>query len=166
MHNPPHPGGIVRRQCLEPLGLTITEAAEGLGVTRQALSDLVNERAGVSVEMAIRLSKGFGSSPKPGWGCRWPMISGRRASGWSIPRSANSIRLSVIENSPGSPTHHPSFPKSPPDGRPAEALSSPSPPQGAERVGVRWETPCREPKRCPPPPGTARRAGRPGAPRR
>ena len=64
MHNPPHPGGIVRRQCLEPLGLTITEAAEGLGVTRQALSDLVNERAGVSVEMAIRLSKGFGSSPE------------------------------------------------------------------------------------------------------
>ena len=64
MHNPPHPGGIVRRQCLEPLGLTITQAAEGLGVTRQALSDLVNERAGVSVEMAIRLSKGFGSSPE------------------------------------------------------------------------------------------------------
>ena len=54
----------MRRQCLEPLGLTITEAAEGLGVTRQALSDLVNERAGVSVEMAIRLSKGFGSSPE------------------------------------------------------------------------------------------------------
>jgi antitoxin HigA-1 len=64
MHNPPHPGGIVRRQRLEPLGLTITEAAEGLGITRQALSDLVNERAGVSVEMAIRLSKGFGSSPE------------------------------------------------------------------------------------------------------
>ena len=64
MHNPSHPGGVVRRQCLEPLGLTITEAAEGLGVTRQALSDLVNERAGVSVEMAIRLAKGFGSSPE------------------------------------------------------------------------------------------------------
>lgn len=62
MHNPPHPGGIVRRQCLEPLGLSVTKAAEGLGVTRQALSDLVNERAGVSVEMAIRLSKAFGSS--------------------------------------------------------------------------------------------------------
>ena len=64
MHNPPHPGGIVRRQCLEPLGLTITQAAEGLGVTRQALSDVVNERAGISVEMAIRLSKAFGSSPE------------------------------------------------------------------------------------------------------
>lgn len=62
MHNPPHPGGIVRRQCLEPLGLSITEAAEGLGVTRQALSELVNERAGLSVEMALRLSRAFGSS--------------------------------------------------------------------------------------------------------
>lgn len=64
MHNPPHPGGIVRRQCLEPLGLTVTKAAEGLGVTRQALSDLVNEKAGISVEMAIRLSKAFGSTPE------------------------------------------------------------------------------------------------------
>ncbi len=64
MQNPPHPGGIVRRQCLDPLGLSVTEAAAGLGVTRQALSDLVNEKAGVSVEMAIRLSKAFGSSPE------------------------------------------------------------------------------------------------------
>jgi len=62
MHSPPHPGGIVRRQCLEPLDLTVTEAAKGLGVTRQAFSDLVNERAGISVDMAIRLSKAFGSS--------------------------------------------------------------------------------------------------------
>jgi addiction module HigA family antidote len=64
MHNPPHPGGIVRRQCLEPLGLSVTAAAKGLGVTRQALSDLVNEKAGVSVDMAIRLAKAFGSSPE------------------------------------------------------------------------------------------------------
>ncbi len=64
MHNPPHPGGVVRRQCLEPLGLSVTRAARALGVTRQALSELVNERAGVSVEMAIRLSKAFGSSPE------------------------------------------------------------------------------------------------------
>ncbi len=64
MHDPPHPGGIVRRQCLEPLGLSVTKAAKGLGVTRQALSDLVNEKAGVSVEMAIRLSKAFGSTPE------------------------------------------------------------------------------------------------------
>lgn len=62
MHEPPHPGGIIRRQCLEPLGLSVTQAAEGLGVTRQALSDLLNGKAGISVDMAIRLSKAFGSS--------------------------------------------------------------------------------------------------------
>ena len=64
MHNPPHPGEIVREECLEPLGLTVTRAAQGLGVTRQALSDLVNGKAGVSVEMSFRLSKAFGSSPE------------------------------------------------------------------------------------------------------
>lgn len=64
MHNPPHPGGIIRRQYLEPLGLSVTEAAKGLGITRQALSELLNERTGISVEMAIRLSKAFGSSPE------------------------------------------------------------------------------------------------------
>ena len=64
MHNPPHPGGIVKRQCLEPLGLSVTRAAKGLGITRQALSELINERSGVSVEMAIRLSKAFGSTPE------------------------------------------------------------------------------------------------------
>ncbi len=64
MQNPPHPGEIVRWECLEPLGLTVTRAAEGLGVTRQALSELVNKRAGVSVEMSLRLSQAFGSSPE------------------------------------------------------------------------------------------------------
>lgn len=64
MHDPPHPGGVVRRQCLEPLGLSVTEAANGLGVTRQALSDLVNGKAGISIDMAIRLSRAFGSSPE------------------------------------------------------------------------------------------------------
>ena len=64
MHNPPHPGGIVKRQCLEPLGLTVTRAAEGLGITRQTLSELINERTGISIEMAIRLSKAFGSTPE------------------------------------------------------------------------------------------------------
>ena len=64
MVGPPHPGGIVKRECLEPLGLSVTRAAEGLGVSRQALSELVNEKTAVSVEMAIRLSKAFGSSPE------------------------------------------------------------------------------------------------------
>jgi addiction module HigA family antidote len=62
--NPPHPGRIVRQECIEPLGLTVTEAAERLGVTRQTLNNLVNEKAGISPEMSIRLSKAFGSSPE------------------------------------------------------------------------------------------------------
>ena len=63
-HSPPHPGEIIRWECLEPLGLTVTRAAEGLGVTRQARSDLLNEKSGVSVEMALRLSQAFGSTPE------------------------------------------------------------------------------------------------------
>ena len=63
MKNPPHPGRIVRQECIEPLGLTVTAAARALGVTRQALNNLVNLKAGISPEMAIRLSKAFGSSP-------------------------------------------------------------------------------------------------------
>ena len=54
----------MKRQCLEPLGLSVTRAAQGLGVTRQALSELVNERTGISIDMAIRLSKAFGSTPE------------------------------------------------------------------------------------------------------
>ncbi len=61
MKNPPHPGGLVRRQCIEPLGLTITAAA-ALGVTRTTLSELVNGKRGISPEMAVRLSKVFGGS--------------------------------------------------------------------------------------------------------
>ena len=64
MQSPPHPGEIVKYECLEPLGLSVTRAAEGLGITRQALSDLINEKSGVSVDMAIRLSKAFGSTPE------------------------------------------------------------------------------------------------------
>jgi addiction module HigA family antidote len=63
MKNPPHPGRVVRQDCVEPLGLTITEAAKALGVTRQALNNLVNGKAGISPEMAVRLSKAFGGSP-------------------------------------------------------------------------------------------------------
>ena len=62
MKNPPHPGKVVRVSCLEPLGLSVTEGAKALGVSRQALSNLVNGRARVSTEMAIRLAKAFGST--------------------------------------------------------------------------------------------------------
>ena len=64
MHNPPHPGKFIRRTCLDPLELTVTKAAEGLGVSRNTLSMLLNGRLGISPEMAIRLSKGFGGSPE------------------------------------------------------------------------------------------------------
>jgi addiction module HigA family antidote len=63
MKNPPHPGLHVRHDCLEPLGLSVTEGAKVLGVTRQALNNLVNGKSGISPEMAIRLSKAFGGSP-------------------------------------------------------------------------------------------------------
>lgn len=62
MKNPPHPGGVVLRECIEPLGLTITQAADALGVTRTTLSELVNGKRGISPEMAVRLSKVFGGS--------------------------------------------------------------------------------------------------------
>jgi antitoxin HigA-1 len=64
MHNPPHPGLTVRHDCLEPLGLTVTEGAKVLGVTRQALNNLVNGKSGISPEMAVRLSKAFGTTPE------------------------------------------------------------------------------------------------------
>lgn len=64
MKNPPHPGEIVKKDCIDPLNLTITEAADGLGVSRKHLSALVNGRAGISPNMAIRLSKAFGGSPE------------------------------------------------------------------------------------------------------
>src|SRR5487761_1040239 len=62
MKNPPHPGRIVREECLQPLGLSVTSGAKILGVSRQALNNLVNKRDGISPEMAIRLAKVFGST--------------------------------------------------------------------------------------------------------
>ncbi len=66
MKNPPHPGGVVLRQCIEPSGLTITYAATALGVRRNTLSELVNGRRGISPEMAARISKVFGGTEE-GW---------------------------------------------------------------------------------------------------
>jgi antitoxin HigA-1 len=62
MKNPPHPGEIVKYDCIEATGLTVTSASAALGVTRQALSNLVNGNAGISPEMAIRLEKAFGGT--------------------------------------------------------------------------------------------------------
>ncbi len=64
MNNPPHPGKVARVSCLDPFGLSVTEGARVLGVSRQALSNLVNGRARISGDMAIRLAKAFGSTPE------------------------------------------------------------------------------------------------------
>ncbi|MDO9264342.1 MAG: HigA family addiction module antitoxin [Desulfosalsimonadaceae bacterium] len=66
MHNPPHPGEIIREFCVEPLDNNVTEAARALGVTRKTFSALLNGRSGISPEMALRLSKVFGRTPE-GW---------------------------------------------------------------------------------------------------
>ena len=62
MHNPPHPGEVIRELCIKPLGLSVTEAAKALGVSRKALSELLNGHTGISPEMAVRLSIAFGTT--------------------------------------------------------------------------------------------------------
>ena len=64
MYNPPHPGKVIRELCIDPLELSVTAAAKGLGVSRKALSELLNGKSGISPLMAIRLSRGFGGSPE------------------------------------------------------------------------------------------------------
>jgi len=62
MHNPPHPGQIIKELCLEPLGLSVTETAKALGVSRKTLSSIINGKSGISPEMAVRLSIAFDTS--------------------------------------------------------------------------------------------------------
>lgn len=66
MKNPPHPGRVILQECIEPLDLSITDAAATLGVTRNTLSELVNGKRGISPEMAVRLTKAFGGT-EDGW---------------------------------------------------------------------------------------------------
>jgi addiction module HigA family antidote len=87
MHDPAHPGEIVREECLKPLGLTVTAAAEALGVTRKALSDLLNGHSGVSPEMAIRLEKVFGSTADT-----WLRMQVQRDL-WEVRRHADTIKV-------------------------------------------------------------------------
>jgi antitoxin HigA-1 len=78
MHNPPHPGEIIREFCIDPLDLTVTETAEALGVARKTLSTLLNGRAGISPEMALRLSKVFGRTPEGWLRCNFSSIYGKQ----------------------------------------------------------------------------------------
>ncbi len=91
MHNPPHPGEVIRRQCLEPLGLSVTAAAEGLGVSRNTLSMVLNGRAGISPEMAIRLSKAFGGTPES-----W-LRQQMQYDLWQAERRAGAIRVAKFK---------------------------------------------------------------------
>lgn len=64
LHAPPHPGEVIRELCIKPLGLTVTEAAKALGVSRKTLSELLNGRTGITTEMALRLSMAFDTTPE------------------------------------------------------------------------------------------------------
>lgn len=64
MHNPPHPGEVIKELCVEPLGLTVTDTAKALGVSRKTISNILNGHAGISPEMAIRLSIAFDTTPE------------------------------------------------------------------------------------------------------
>jgi antitoxin HigA-1 len=88
MFDPPHPGEIVREECLVPLALSVTKGAEVLGVTRQALNNLVNEKSGISPEMAIRLEKAFG--PEAGF---WMRLQ----AGHDLARARKDLSLNKIK---------------------------------------------------------------------
>jgi addiction module HigA family antidote len=85
MYNPPHPGEIIREDCLAPLGLTVTAAAEWLGISRQSLSEVLNGHNGVSADMALRLEKAGWSTAETWLGVQaaydlWQVICGRPSS--------------------------------------------------------------------------------------
>ena len=96
MHDPPHPGEILKELYLDPLDLTITAAAAALGVTRKALSELVNGRVGLSLDMAIRLSKAF-----PGTGIRMWLDMQLQHDAWHAERRAEAIDVAPLAPAPG-----------------------------------------------------------------
>ncbi|MGH8530318.1 MAG: HigA family addiction module antitoxin [Nevskiales bacterium] len=89
MHNPPHPGEVIRELCIEPLGLTVTRTAKALGVSRKALSELLNGHMGISPEMAIRLSIAFGTTPES-----W-LTQQMQYDLWQARRTSKAKRLAV-----------------------------------------------------------------------
>ena len=91
MHNPTHPGEIIREFCIEPLNLSVTEAADALGVTRKTFSTLLNGRSGISPEMALRLSKVFGRTPE-----RWLRLQ-LQFDLWKTQQSVDIRKLKRIE---------------------------------------------------------------------
>jgi addiction module HigA family antidote len=90
MNNPPHPGEVIRELCIAPLGLSVTEASKGLGVSRKTLSALLNGRFGISPEMAIRLSKAFGGSAES-----W-LIQQAQYDLWQVAQKAGEIKVKAF----------------------------------------------------------------------
>ena len=88
MKNPPHPGLSVRHDCLEPLGLSVTEAARKLGISRKQLSDIVNCRSGISPEMAIRLDMAFGGGAETWY---------RLQAAWELAQAKKGAHLMKVE---------------------------------------------------------------------
>ncbi len=100
MYNPPHPGEAIRGLCVEPMGLTVTKAAQGLGVTRKTFSALLNGNAGISPEMAIRVSKLFGGSAES-----W-LIQQAQYDLWQALQKADDIKVDLsIVGKEGLPTN-------------------------------------------------------------
>jgi addiction module HigA family antidote len=87
MYDPPHPGEVIKELCLQPLGLSVTDAAKGLGISRKTLSALLNGRFGISPEMAIRLSKAFGGSAES-----W-LIQQAQYDLWQVMQKADEIEV-------------------------------------------------------------------------
>jgi addiction module HigA family antidote len=98
MHNPPHPGEILRELYLKPLDLTITAAAQGLGVTRKALSELVNGRTDISRDMAIRLAKAF-----PNTDIRLWLDLQLQHDAWQAEQRAAAIKVTPFRTPPSVP---------------------------------------------------------------
>lgn len=90
MHNPPHPGEVLRELCLKPLGLTVTEAARALGVSRKTLSSILNGHAGVTAEMALRLSIAFNTTAES-----W-LNQQVQYDLWRAERSRNKLRVARL----------------------------------------------------------------------
>jgi addiction module HigA family antidote len=90
MHNPPHPGEVLRKLCLEPLELSVTEAAKALGVSRKTLSSILNGRSGISPEMAVRLSIAFNTSAES-----W-LTQQTQYDLWQAERRRNKLRVARL----------------------------------------------------------------------
>jgi len=91
MHNPPHPGEVIKTLCMEPLNLTVTATAKALGVSRKAVSELVNGHTGISPEMAVRLSIAFDTTPES-----W-LTQQMQYDLWNIRQKRKKLKVKKIE---------------------------------------------------------------------